>query len=124
MRTLIEETKRRLHYLKERGFTRDHSGFWCGNGMTRLGFQSAWKCLMNGEGKYDDWTPPSYYEHLDCDGCRDSHLVEISRAIKEALRKTINKNCACGGRAPDDPECCPACCAWHDLYPANKNIIG
>jgi hypothetical protein len=123
---IIEETKRRVNYLKKHGFFRRASsgewfGEWCGLDVHMKGFLYTWRALMKHQQHPDDWNPPEsydqlFYDQLDCSSCHNSRLVEISRAIKEALRTTINKHCTCGGREPSDPSCCSACHVWHDLY--------
>jgi len=71
---------------------------------------------MQLEHRSTDWVPPVYYDHLDCDRCGNLSLSEISIALKEAIRVAVNRNCSCGGKGPFDPDCCPACKVWHDLY--------
>lgn len=33
----------------------------------------------------------------------------------ERLRHAVNSSCDCGGRGPEDPQCCPACKVWHKM---------
>lgn len=35
------------------------------------------------------------------------------RQLLNVLREAVNDSCTCGGRGPDDPDCCPACSVWH-----------
>ena len=33
--------------------------------------------------------------------------------VREALRRSVNANCSCGGGGSHDPHACPVCRVWH-----------
>jgi len=40
-------------------------------------------------------------------------LLLQRRTFVRILHLAVNDSCTCGGRGPDDPDCCPACSVWH-----------
>lgn len=115
MRVVVEETKRRLNYLRDRGYHRLATGKWKYHGVEYGWFAFAWKRLMQREGQLEDWNPPKYYDHLDCETCNKRIETAIDELINTVLRRLVNNACSCGGRGPDDPECCNACHLWHEF---------
>lgn len=116
MRMVVEETRCRKNFLLDHGCYRDEKTGWGYRGVYYGSFLSMWKRFMQLLGKPEDWNPPFFYWDFDCDKCKRSSMLEMREIIKRTLRSTINRNCTCGGRGPEDPECCPACKVWHELY--------
>ena len=50
-----------------------------------------------------------------CQTCAAFHaaLAQLRERVREALRRSVNANCSCGGGGSHDPHACPVCRVWH-----------
>lgn len=73
--------------------------------------------LNNGSYRYSDKIEAILRVFQNSDKSRRFPALCEHLAIgpSERLRHAVNSSCDCGGRGPEDPQCCPACKVWHKM---------